>query len=144
MIIFMDIPCGQKTIKNIHMKKLLTIFLLSIGLSLISFKYIEGLDEVIYALNQGNAVEMGKHFDETVDISMPDKSDSYSKAQAVLILKDFFKNSGIKSFEVKHKGDNGNDLFCIGTLQTKNGNYRTTVFMRQKGIKQVVKEIRIQ
>ena len=59
-------------------------------------------------------------------------------------LKDFFKNSAVKSFEVKHKGDNGNDIFCIGTLQTKNGNYRTTVFMKTKANKQVVKEIRFQ
>ncbi len=126
------------------MKQLVTIFILSIGLSLVSFNNINELDEVIAALNNGNATEMGKYFDETVDISLPDKSDSYSKAQAVLILKDFFKNAAVKSFEIKHKGDNGNDIFCIGTLQTKNGNYRTTVFMKKKANKQVVKEIRFQ
>jgi hypothetical protein len=111
---------------------------------MLSFNNPSGLDEVISALKEGNATEMGKYFDETVDISLPDKSDSYSKAQAVLILKDFFKNAGVSSFEVKHKGDNGNDLFCIGTLHTKSGSFRTTVFMRNKSGKQVVKEIRFQ
>ncbi len=126
------------------MKKLYTILILSLGFSLASFNNIYGLDDVINALNEGNATEIGKYFDETVDISLPEKSDTYSKAQAVLILKDFFKNISVKSFEIKHKGDNGNDIFCIGTLQTKNGNYRTTVFMKQKANKQVVKEIRFQ
>jgi hypothetical protein len=45
---------------------------------------------------------------------------------------------------VKHKGDQGGGQFCIGTLQTKSGNYRTMVFMKAKGNKQVMKEIRFQ
>lgn len=126
------------------MKKIFTLFLFSLGLSMVSFTSTSGLDEVIQALNSGNANAMSKYFDETIDISLPQKSDTYSKAQALLILKDFFNNAGVKSFEVKHKGDNSSDLFCIGTLHTKSGNYRTTFFMQKKGDKQVVKEIRFQ
>ncbi|HYK55893.1 MAG TPA: DUF4783 domain-containing protein, partial [Flavisolibacter sp.] len=77
-------------------------------------------------------------------ISLPDKSDSYSKTQAVIILKDFFTNNGVKGFDVIHKGDNGGSQFCIGTLQTRSGNYRTTVFMKTKNGRQLVKEIRFQ
>jgi len=50
----------------------------------------------------------------------------------------------IKGFDVKHKGNNDNGDYCIGTLQTKNGNYRTTVYMRMKGNKQIIQDIRIQ
>jgi len=102
------------------------------------------LDEVIGALKDGKASELGKYMDENVEISLPDKSNSYSKAQAVLILKDFFDNNEVKSFEVKHKGDQNGGQYCVGTLQTKSGNYRTTVFMKTKTGKDYVKAIRFQ
>src|SRR4026207_1784666 len=103
-----------------------------------------GIDDVISAMKSGNASGVTKYFDSYVDITMPDKSSNYSKSQGDLILKDFFSNNGVKSFEVKHKGNNDNGDYCIGTLQTKNGSYRTTVYMRMKGGKQVIQDIRIE
>ena len=72
------------------------------------------------------------------------KAVTIAKSQGELILKDFFTNSGVKSFDVKHKGNNDNGDYCIGTLQTKSGSYRATVYMRLKGNKQVIQDIRIQ
>ena len=103
-----------------------------------------GIDEVIGALRTGNSSQLSTHFDENVELTLPDKSDSYSKAQAQLIVKDFFSNNGVKSFELKHKGDSPSGHFCIGTLKTNAGNFRTNVFMRIKNGKEVVKEIRFQ
>jgi len=122
------------------------IALLSFGLValLSSFRLQSGIEDVIDALKSGNASGVAKHFDTYIDITMPDKSSNYSKSQAELIIKDFFANNGIKNFELKHKGDNENGQYCIGTLQTKNGNFRTTVYMRMKGNKQVIQDIRFQ
>ncbi|HUQ97106.1 MAG TPA: DUF4783 domain-containing protein [Chitinophagaceae bacterium] len=103
-----------------------------------------GLDDVIAALNSGNATELAKYVDDTIEIGLPDKTDTYSKAQALMIFRDFFANTGVRSFETKHQGDNAGRQFCIGTLHTRNGDYRTTVFMTSKSGKQLVKEIRLQ
>ncbi len=84
------------------------------------------------------------YFDDNIELTLPDKSDNYSKAQAQLIVKDFFSNNGVKGFELKHKGDSPGGHFCIGTLQTNAGNFRTNVFMKIKNGKEVVKEIRFQ
>ena len=124
------------------MKK--TLLFLSAFLITIFIFAQSGIDDVISAMNSGNASGVTKYFDNYVDITMPDKSSNYSKSQGELILKDFFTNNGVKSFEVKHKGNNDNGDYCIGTLQTKNGSYRTTVYMRMKGGKQVIQDIRIQ
>ena len=102
------------------------------------------IDEVIGALRTGNSTELSKYFDDNVELTVPDKSDNYSKAQAQLIVKDFFSNNGVKGFDLKHKGDSPGGHFCIGTLQTKTGNFRTNVFMKSKNGKEVVKEIRFQ
>jgi len=126
------------------MKRLFTTLLLGSALMLSSFITQTGIDEVIGALRSGSSAQLSSYFDESVEITLPDKSDSYSKAQAQLIVKDFFGNNGVKGFELKHKGDSPGGHFCIGTLQTNAGNFRTNVFMKTKNGKEVVKEIRFQ
>jgi hypothetical protein len=124
------------------MKK--NLFLVSIFFySILSFAQ-GGIDDVISAMKIGNASAVAKYFDNYIDITLPDKSSNYSKSQGELIIKDFFANNGVKNFDVKHKGNNDNGDYCIGTLLTKNGNYRATVYMRVKGNKQVIQDIRIQ
>lgn len=129
---------------TIIMKNFLLIASVLFYSGLTAFKPIVGLDDVISALRTGNATELSKYVDDNIEISLPDKTDSYSRAQALMILQDFFANNGVRNFEVKHKGDNGGNQFCIGTLQTKAGNYRTYIFMKSKNGKQLVKQIKFQ
>lgn len=120
-------------------------FTLSILLScLSSFVIFVSIENVIAAMNAGNATSVAKYFDNSVEISMPSKSNSYSKSQAELVLKDFFASNPVKSFDIIHKGENAGSQYCIGTLQTKNGTYRTTIFMKQKGDLQVLQELRFE
>ncbi|HEX2536441.1 MAG TPA: DUF4783 domain-containing protein [Chitinophagaceae bacterium] len=109
-----------------------------------AFRPIAGLDEVIRSLKGGNATDLARYIDERVEITLPDKSSNYSKSQAMVILKDFFVHNGVRGFEVKHKGDNGGNQFCVGTLQTRSGNYRAMVFMKSKNGRQLVKAISFQ
>lgn len=124
------------------MKQFFTLSILVAFLS--SFVIAGGIDDVIAAMRTGNSAMVAKFFDNSVEISMPDKSNSYSKSQAELVLKDFFAINPVKSFEIIHKGENAGSQYCIGTLQTKNGAYRTTIFMKQKGDSQVLQELRFE
>jgi hypothetical protein len=126
------------------MKKIFTSLLLASTIILTSFSQQNSIDEVIVALRSGNATELSKHFDDNVEVTLPVKSDSYSKAQAQMILKDFFANNDVRGFELKHKGDSPGGHYCIGTLQTKSGNFRAHIFMKTKGNRELVKELRFQ
>ena len=64
------------------MKRYLTVAAIITILS--SFSIIFGIDEVVTAMKSGNAAVIAKYFDNTVEISMPDKSNNYSKSQAEL------------------------------------------------------------
>ncbi len=121
------------------MKQFFTLFALST--LFFSFTLFSSIDEVISAMKTGNSAEIAKYFDNTVEINMPDKSNSYSKSQAELVLKDFFSSNTVKTFEIIHKGENSGSQYCIGTLITKTGSFRTTIFMKQKGDKQLLQEI---
>ena len=126
------------------MKAIFTSLLIAGLIVFSSFAQSDNIDGVIGALRSGNAAELSKFFDDNVEVTLPVKSDSYSKAQAQVIIKDFFSNNGVKTFELKHKGDSPGGHYCIGTLQTKSGNFRAHVFMKLKGNKEVLKEIRFQ
>jgi hypothetical protein len=134
----------QAELKPVYMKPFFTLSFAVLIVALSAFKSLSGLEDVISALRTGNATELAKYVDDNIEITLPDKSDSYSRAQAIIILQDFFTSNGVKGFAVTHQGDNGGSQFCVGTLQTRSGNYRTTVFMKTKNGKQLVKEIRFQ
>jgi hypothetical protein len=128
--------------KSPYMKRILTLFL-TIGL-FSSFTLFLSIDEVVNAMKAGDSAQIARYFDNTVEITMPDKSNNYSRNQAEIVLKDFFSTNGVKSFEVIHKGENSGSQYCIGTLVTKNGSFRTTVFMKQKNDRQLLQEIRFE
>ena len=124
------------------MKSLLTSILVVATVMMSSFAQPSTIDDVIGAIRSGDADELSKYFDDNIELTLPVKSDSYSKAQAQVILKDFFGNNSVKGFDLKHKGDSPGGHYCIGTLQTRSGSFRAHVFMKAKGSKEVVKEIR--
>ena len=72
------------------MQKIFTLLFSAVLIIGSAFRPINGIDDVIGALRAGNASEVGKYIDENVELTLPDKSDNYSKAQAIMILKDFF------------------------------------------------------
>jgi hypothetical protein len=140
------------------MKSILGLAILTLTLVLVSFRPGTGslrpetistgpmatFDEITVAIRSGNAGELSRYLDNRVDICLPEKSDSYSKIQAEMIIRDFFSTNVVQNFLVQHKGSNGASGFCVGVLQTRNGDYRTTLFIRQKGDRQLVQELRFQ
>ena len=125
------------------MKQFSTIAAAAAVILFSSFTFI-GIDEVLNAVKSGNAAQVARYFDNTVEISLPDKGNSYSKSQAEIVLKDFFANNPVKGFDIIHKGENAGSQYCIGTLITKNGSFRTTIYMKQKGNVQVLQELRFE
>ena len=124
------------------MKRFFTLVATAALLS--SFSFFSSIDEVVGAMKTGNVTAIAKFFDNTVEITMPDKSNSYSKSQAEMVLKDFFATNVVKNFEVIHKGENNGSQYCIGTLVTKGGAFRATIFMKLKGDKQFLQELRFE
>ncbi|MEO5782461.1 MAG: DUF4783 domain-containing protein [Ginsengibacter sp.] len=102
------------------------------------------VDEVVSAIKNGSASQLSKYFDNTIEITIADKSNTYSKSQAELVLKDFFENNMVKEFVVLRKGDNTNAQFIAGILNTKNGEYKTTIYLKQKGNEQLLQELRFE
>lgn len=123
------------------MKKLLFAIIIFTAFS--SFVSISS-KEIIDAIKSGNAAEVAKYFDNTVEITLPGTNGSYSKSKAELVLRDFFAQNAVKSFQVIHQSENAGSQFCIGNLITSTGSFRTTIYMKQTGSKELIQELRFE
>jgi len=126
------------------MKRLTGWILALMTIILVSYRSFDNMDVVVTAIRSGNVTQLSSFFDARVDITLPDKSDTYSKTQAEMVISDFFNTNVVKNFKITQQGESGGTFYCAGILQTRSGNYRTTLFFRQKGDKHFLQEIRFQ
>ncbi len=108
------------------MKKLVKIITFCLSVILLSGSTIiahepPGLTEnITAAIKSGNSKELAKYFGPTVEIILPGIEGAFSKAQAEMIMKDFFAKSAPVSFAVNQKGNStGGAQFIIGTYKSK-------------------------
>jgi uncharacterized phage-like protein YoqJ len=82
-----------------------------------------------------DARQLTNHFSNTLSIELPNKSGSYSKEQAQMVLRDFFKTHKPDGFSIIYKGENrDSSQFLIGLMQHGSNQYRVYVLMKkQKG-----------
>lgn len=104
------------------------------------------LDEISIALKTGNASQLARVFDNSVEITIVNSDDVYSKSQAEMILKKFFNSNPPESFQFVHQGNSAEGShYGIGNYSSSEGtNYRTYVYVKQKGEKYLIQEIRFE
>jgi len=75
------------------------------------------------AIASGNSTALAVHFFTSIELSIPDAQGSYSKAQAELLMKNFFSKYPPKSFTIINEGQSGGEKsrFAIGTYTTTKG-----------------------
>jgi len=76
------------------------------------------------AIISGDSKQLATHFNQSVELLIKNKEDVYSKAQAELILKDFFKKNTPSNFIVEIEGESDGIKYTIGNLNTSQGKFR--------------------
>ena len=103
------------------------------------------LDKISFAIQTGNAKELSKYFDNSVEITVFEKEETYSKAQAEMVLRDFFSKYRPSSFKIIHNGNSSQGSeYGIGTLLTDSGTFRTYIYLKQKDSRLFIQEIRFE
>jgi hypothetical protein len=118
------------------------IFLFAVLFSLTSFEAT--VEEILGAFRNGDALKISRHFDSFVEITVHDKSHSYSRTQAEVVLKDFFTTKNVRNFTIIHRVNSNNGEYCVGTLNTRLGEYRTTILFKNKGDRKLIQELRFE
>lgn len=103
------------------------------------------IDDVASTFKSGKATEIAKYFATTVELSIIDQEDIYSKSQATFILKDFFAKHPPIGVKIIHKvTSNANIKFGVLLLTTSNANFRVSVELKNNSSKFVLSQIRIE
>ncbi len=126
------------------MKKFLIVFIFFI-FAINSYGQTSEKQGITIAIQTGDAKALGKYFTKIVDLTVKDVEDVYSKEQAEVILARFFSENVPTSYSVKHEGKSKlDDYYYIGDLDTSNGSYRLTFFLKKEGESFRVKQLRIE
>ena len=118
------------------------VLILCTSLMIMSFDLT--VDEIVGAIKSGDAVKISQHFDKLVEITVQEKTNSYSKSQAQMVLRDFFGNNSVRNFKMIHRGFSTDAEYCVGMLSTSKGEYRTTLLIKYRSGKKLVQEIRFE
>lgn len=102
------------------------------------------LTDLIKAFKNRDVVTITNHLDTRVEITLEGTNSNYSKSQASSFLNDFFRDKKVNGFKVIHQSENGETAYVIASLSTAEGNFRVTLFTKEKSQKVFLQEIRIE
>ncbi|MFB6318964.1 DUF4783 domain-containing protein [Saccharicrinis sp. FJH54] len=103
------------------------------------------VDNLTSAVKMGNAGQLSQLFNSSVEIIINNDDKMYTKAQAQMVMSDFFKKNPPTDFNIAHDSTREDARFLIGNLTTKsNKTYRIIFLLRDKGSTTLIHQIRIQ
>lgn len=99
---------------------------------------------ILIAIKAGNAAELSKYMNSTVELLLLDKEDFYKKSVAETILRDFFSEYRTKDFVVRHQGAKNDAQYAIGNLKTEKGDFRIYFLLKKVDQELLIHQIRIE
>jgi hypothetical protein len=101
-------------------------------------------DGISIAFKAGNAAELSKYMNSTIELLLLEKEDFYKKNAAETILKDFFAEYQIRDFTIRHQGAKNDAQYAIGNLKTEKGDFRVYFLLKKVGQELLLHQIRIE
>lgn len=98
---------------------------------------------IVAAFKEGNARQLATFFNAHIEVEILDNEDVYSKAQAELIVKNFFYRHPPSTFEIIHGGSTSRGSYAIGDLITTNGRYRVSILIKNEGGRDLINQLKI-
>ena len=96
------------------------------------------------AIKAGNAAELSKYMNSTIELLLLEKEDFYKKNVAETILKDFFSEYQTKDFTIRHQGAKNDAQYAIGNLKTEKGDFRVYFLLKKVDAELLIHQIRIE
>jgi hypothetical protein len=94
------------------------------------------------AIKTGNAKEVTKFFNGSVDMNLNGEASTYSKAQAEFVLRDFFKKFPASDFRIQHTGSSKGGLqFALGKYLSNADNFDVVIRVKEVGGAYLIHEI---
>lgn len=93
----------------------------------------------------GKSEEISNYFSSSIQLTTPGKEGVYSRAQAKMILGDFFESNEPTQATLSSKGNSDNGAqFILLVLKTAAGDYKVNIFYRGSGNHVKIHELKIE
>lgn len=125
------------------MKKIIGLFVIGLMLSF-NASGNEVPEKIVTAFRTGNASELAAFFNSTIELTVNNKEEIYSKTQAEIILKDFFASNPPSSFTLLHQGGKETSKYAIGSLKSGTSNFRITFLLKSVNSNVFIHQLRIE
>ena len=91
------------------------------------------IDTVISAIDSGSSSDLAKYFDSSISLNVNGLKGDYSKNQAEVVMKDFFKRNPSMGFSLVFRSENNPSLSSyIGDYQTIQGLFKVFIKVSQQ------------
>ena len=118
--------------KIIKYSFLVFTFIFSVLVSLESHAQSEVINDMRAALKTGSSKELVKGFNTIVELNFEGEKSNYSKSQAELVLKEFFKKYPPTDFQYIHQGASKQGLtYVIGKYTFESGSFRVWILFKK-------------
>ena len=99
---------------------------------------------ITVALEKGDAEQLSKFFNTTIDLTILEQNGVYSKQQGTTILANFFSENPVKKFGVIHEGNKDTASFAIGNLTTSKQTFRVYLLINTIDKQPIIQQLRIE
>jgi hypothetical protein len=124
-------------------KKLFSFFLFTVSFLILNTAQAQIPDEIIQSLKTGNARSLSGYFNQNVELSVPGSDNVYSRAQAQIIVNEFFSTHTPQNFSVIHQGGKEGAQYVIGNLGTRKGSFRVYFLLKKNDGKDYIHQLKI-
>lgn len=119
----------EKSIRN-YFLGISLIFVLTLSLDVKAQSDV--INNIRAALKTGSSKEFVKNFNTMVELNFEGEKSNYSKSQAELVLKEFFKKYPPLDFQYIHQGSSKQGLtYVIGKYSFENGSFRVWILIKK-------------
>src|SRR5690554_4464757 len=112
----------------------IAVFLGLISLPLVlTPSFGQSTERIVHIIKDGSSKELGQYLDHTVTLNINNALGDYSKKQAEVILRDFFRKSPPQDFTVVHEGESAENIwYLIGNYTCNDDIFKVLIKGKKK------------
>lgn len=93
----------------------------------------QSIDPVILAIDAGSSSDLARFFEVSIALNINGQQGDFSKNQAELVIKDFFKKNPPQGFQVVYRSENNPKISSyIGEYQSGSSSYKVFIKINQQ------------
>jgi Domain of unknown function (DUF4783) len=135
--IILDYPLTVMSMRKLYLAGVLSVW------SIAGWAQQDVFTPMKDALKAGSAKELVKYFNQSIDIDLDGDERTYSKVQAELVLREFFKKHVVTDFNIIHNGSSKGGLqYIIGSYISGADRYNVLIRVKDVENEHLIHEIK--